>query len=127
MAFLELEAELSLILAKEELDEGLLADDEELSLLLLVVQRRQVGQHEVSEGSDLLRWRQSLHDLHEHLVDLLKQLVLLQIEDLAAASLHRCLGGLLSLQLLKCFLHFLYHFLNLRLRRLVALQLTLIL
>ena len=127
MAFLELEAELSLILAKEELDEGLLADDEELSLLLLVVQRRQVGQHEVSEGSDLLRWRQSLHDLHEHLVDLLKQLVLLQIENLPTTSLHWRLGGLLSLQLFKCFLHFFYHFLNLWLRRLVALQLALIL
>ena len=37
MTLLELKAELSFILAKEELDEGLLADDKELPLLLLVV------------------------------------------------------------------------------------------
>lgn len=84
MALVELQAELVLVLPRQELDEGILADDEVLALLHLVKDRREVGHQELSERADLLRRGQLLHDLHQDLVDLFEELVLLEILDVAA-------------------------------------------
>jgi hypothetical protein len=84
VALVELQAELVLVLPRQELDEGILADDEVLALLHLVKDRREVRHQELSEGADLLRRGQLLHDLHQDLVDLFEELVLLEILDVAA-------------------------------------------
>ena len=46
MVLIKLEAQLILALAKKELDEGILADDWVLALLLLVVDWDEIGHHE---------------------------------------------------------------------------------
>lgn len=106
VALFELQAKLVLVLPEKELDEGALADDQELSMFFLVVNWSQERQHQVSERSNLLRGRKSLHYLHQDLVHLLQEFILLQVLDVSCALADGS-GCLLSWALVESRIHFL--------------------
>lgn len=60
----QLEAELILALAKKELDEGVLVDDQILALLVWVEHLTKEGHHVLGQSSDLVVLRKSLYNLH---------------------------------------------------------------
>jgi len=73
----KLEAKLVRTLAKQELDECVLTDDQVLPSVLLVDHRRKIWHHALCKCLDLQILWKPLYDLHQNLINFLQQNVLL--------------------------------------------------
>lgn len=79
-------SELILVLAHEELDECVLANDQALPLLLLIEGWGQERHHVLSKCSQFTRWWQLFDNLSQYLINFLKKLILVKITSVLGVS-----------------------------------------
>ena len=73
-------------LSKRELDEGVLADHQELFLLLIIDDRAQVRHHALCKGLNFVLLGKPFDNLHQNFVHFFKQNILFELFHLVLRS-----------------------------------------